>query len=117
MLVMNFSCLIIFGLFLCWDSLDVRKIQRTKFVDTERVNFAGDKHQQMNTYVPPEGIEGFHDEILRGGEALVAVSSFKYPDANAVSNVISRVHEIVAEWGLMGMWVTTQVAGGGLRYD
>ncbi len=43
----------------------------------------------MNTYVPPEGIEGFHDEILQGGEALVAVSSFEYPDANAVSNVIS----------------------------
>ncbi len=66
----------------------------------------------MNTYVPPEGIEGFHDEILQGGEALVAVSSFEYPDGDAVSNVISRVHEIVAEWGLMGMWVTTQVAGG-----
>jgi hypothetical protein len=32
----------------------------------------------MNTYVPPEGIEGFHDEILQGGEALVAVSSFEY---------------------------------------
>jgi hypothetical protein len=66
----------------------------------------------MNTYVSPEGIEGFQDEILQGGEALVAVSSFEYPDADAVSNVIRRVHEIVAEWGLMGMWVTTQVAGG-----
>ncbi len=66
----------------------------------------------MNTYVPPEGIEGFHDEILQGGEALVAVRSFEYPDADAVSDVISRVHEIVAEWGSMGMWVTTQVAGG-----
>jgi hypothetical protein len=40
------------------------------------------------------------------------VSSFEYPDTDAVSNVISRVHEIVAEWGLMGMWVTTQVVGG-----
>ncbi len=66
----------------------------------------------MNTYVPPEGIEGFHDEILQGGEALVAMSSFVYPDTDAVSNVISRVHEIVAEWGLMEMWVTTQVVGG-----
>ena len=36
-------------------------------------------------YVPPEGIEGFHDEILQGGEALVAGSSFEYPDADAVS--------------------------------
>jgi hypothetical protein len=63
-------------------------------------------------YVPPEGIEGFHDEILKGGEALVAVSSFEYPDVDAVSNVISHVHEIVVDWGLMGMWVTTQVPGG-----
>jgi hypothetical protein len=63
-------------------------------------------------YVPPEGIEGFHDEILKGGEAVVAMSSFEYPDADAVSNVIGRVHEIVVDWGLMGMWVTTQVAGG-----
>jgi hypothetical protein len=63
-------------------------------------------------YVPPEGIEGFHDEILQGGEALVAVSSFEYPNADAVNNVISQVHEIVAGWGLIGRWVTTQVAGG-----
>ena len=63
-------------------------------------------------YVPPEGIEGFHDEILQGGEALVAVSSFEYPNADAVSNVIGQLREIVAGWGLMGMWVTTQVAGG-----
>ncbi len=63
-------------------------------------------------YVPPEGIEGIHNEILQGGEALVAVSSFEYPNANAVSNVIGQLHEIVAGWGLMGMWVTTQVAGG-----
>jgi hypothetical protein len=34
-------------------------------------------------YVHPEGIEGFHDEILQGGEALVAVSSFEYPNANS----------------------------------
>ncbi len=66
----------------------------------------------MNTYVPPEGIEGFHDEILQGGEALVALSSFEYPDADAVSDVISRVHEIVAEWGLMGMWVPPKLRGG-----
>ncbi len=64
-------------------------------------------------YVPPEGIEGFHDEILQGGEALVAVSRFEYPNANAVSRVINKLREIVAGWGLMGMWVTTQVAGGG----
>ena len=63
-------------------------------------------------YVPPEGIEGFHDEILQGGEALVAMSSFEYPNADAVSNVIDQLHDIVAGWGLMGMWVTTQVAGG-----
>ncbi len=63
-------------------------------------------------YVPPEGIKGFHDEILQGGEALIAVSSFENPDADAVSNVIGHVHEIVAGWGLIGMWVTTQVAGG-----
>ncbi len=63
-------------------------------------------------YVPPEGIEGFHDEILQGGEALVAVSRFEYPNANAVSGAISELREIVAGWGLMGMWVTTQVAGG-----
>ncbi len=50
-------------------------------------------------YVPPEGIEGFHYEILKGGEALVAVSNFEYPDADAVSNVISHVHEIVVDWG------------------
>jgi hypothetical protein len=63
-------------------------------------------------YVPPEGIEGFHNEILQGGEALIAVSSFEYPNADAVSNVIGQLHEIVAGWGLMGMWVTTQVTGG-----
>jgi hypothetical protein len=28
-------------------------------------------------------------------------------------HVISKLREIVAGWGLMGMWVTTQVAGGG----
>jgi hypothetical protein len=39
-------------------------------------------------YVPPEGIEGFHNKIHQGREALVAVSSFEYPNANAVSNVI-----------------------------
>ncbi len=63
-------------------------------------------------YVPPEGLEGFHDEILQGGEALVAVSSFEYPNADDVSDVIGQLREIVAGWGLMGMWVTTQVAGG-----
>ncbi len=68
-------------------------------------------------YVPPEGIEGFHDEILQGGEALVAMSRFEYPNADTVSPVISKLHEIVAGWGLMEMWVTTQVAGGGLHYD
>ena len=54
-------------------------------------------------YVPPEGIEGFRNDILQGREALVAVSSFEYPDANAVSNVIGCVHEIVVDWGLIGM--------------
>jgi hypothetical protein len=34
-------------------------------------------------YVPPEGSEGIHDEILQGGEALVAVSTFEYPNADA----------------------------------
>jgi hypothetical protein len=68
-------------------------------------------------YVPPEGIKGFHNEILQGGEALVAVSSFEYPNADAVSNVIGRVHENVAGWGLIERWVTTQVAGGGLHYN
>jgi hypothetical protein len=63
-------------------------------------------------YVPPESIEGFHNEILQGGEALIAMSSFEYPNANAVSDVIGQLHEIVAGWGLMGMWVTTQFAGG-----
>jgi hypothetical protein len=63
-------------------------------------------------YVPPEGVEGFHDEILQGGEALVAMSSFEYPNADAVSNVIDQLHDIVAGWGLMGMWGTTQVVGG-----
>ncbi len=33
-------------------------------------------------YVPLEGIKGFHNEILQGGEALVAMSSFEYPNAN-----------------------------------
>ena len=66
----------------------------------------------MNTYVPPEGIEGFHSEILQGGEALIAVSSFAYPDADAFSNAIGRVHGIVVRWDLDGRWVTTQVAGG-----
>ncbi len=32
MLLMDFSRLIIFGLFLCWDPLDVGKIRRKKFV-------------------------------------------------------------------------------------
>jgi hypothetical protein len=68
-------------------------------------------------YVPPEGVKGFCNEILQGGEALVAVTSFEYPNTDAVSNVIGRVHEIVAGWGLFGRWVTTQVAGRGLRYD
>jgi hypothetical protein len=63
-------------------------------------------------YVPPEGIKGFHDEILQGGEAIVAMSSFEYPNADAVSNVIGQVHEIVADWVLIGRWVTTQIAGG-----
>ena len=63
-------------------------------------------------YVPPEGIEGFHSEILQGGEALIAVSSFAYPDADALSNAIGRVHGIVVRWDLDGRWVTTQVAGG-----
>ncbi len=63
-------------------------------------------------YVPPEGIEGFHSEILQGGEALIAVSSFAYPDADALSNAIGRVHGIVVRWDLDGRWVTTQVVGG-----
>ncbi len=63
-------------------------------------------------YVPPEGIEGFHREILQGGEALIAVSSFAYPDADAVSNAIGCVLGIVVCWDLDGRWVTTQVAGG-----
>ncbi len=63
-------------------------------------------------YVPPEGIKGFHSEILQGGEALIAVSSFAYPDADAVSNAIDHVHGIVVCWDLDGRWVTTQVAGG-----
>ncbi len=40
------------------------------------------------------------------------MSRFDYPNANAVSGVISKLREIVADGGLMGMWVTTQVAGG-----
>jgi hypothetical protein len=63
-------------------------------------------------YVPPEGIKGFHSEILQGGEALIAVSSFAYPDADAVSNAIGHVHGIVVRGDLDGRWVTTQVAGG-----
>jgi hypothetical protein len=63
-------------------------------------------------YVPPESIEGFHNEFLQGGEALIAVSSFECPNPDAVSDVIGQLREIVAGWGLMGMWVPTQVAGG-----
>ncbi len=40
------------------------------------------------------------------------MGSFEYPNVEAVSNVIGQVHEIVAGWGLIGRWVTTQVAGG-----
>jgi hypothetical protein len=41
------------------------------------------------------------------------MSSFEYPNANAVGDVIGQLREIVAGCGLLGMWVTTQVAGGG----
>ncbi len=54
----------------------------------------------------------FHIKILQSGAALIAMSSFAYPDADTVSYAIGHVHGIVGSWDLDGRWITAHVAGG-----
>ena len=60
--------------------------------------------------MPPDKIKEFCKEILEAGSHLASVSSPRFPDAERVSTAIETVLEVVKDFTLVGMWVTSRVS-------
>ena len=60
--------------------------------------------------MPPDKIEEFWEEILKAGRHLASVSSPRFPDAERVRAAIEKVLEVVKDFTLVGMWVTSRVS-------
>jgi hypothetical protein len=61
-------------------------------------------------YVPPDKIEEFCEEILEAGRHLASMSSPRFPDTERVSEAIEKMLNVVKDFKLVGMWVTSHVS-------
>jgi hypothetical protein len=66
--------------------------------------------KRKEEYMPSDEIKDFRNEILKAGMHLASVSSVSFPNAESVSNAISRVLSIVEQYELVGRWVTSRVS-------
>ena len=57
--------------------------------------------------MPPDEIKEFRREIPEAGRHFVSASSACFPDAERVSNAIEKVLNVVKDFKLVGMWVTS----------
>jgi len=72
--------------------------------------------KRKEEYVAPNEIEEFREEILEAGMLLASVSSPRFPDAEKVSEAIGKVLEVVDDYKLLGMWVTSRVSNSNTKY-
>ena len=72
--------------------------------------------KRKEEYVAPNEIEEFREEILEAGMLLASVSSPRLPDAEKVSEAIGKVLEVVDDYKLLGMWVTSRVSNSNTNY-
>jgi len=72
--------------------------------------------KRKEEYVAPNEIEEFREEILEAGMLLASVSSPRFPDAEKVSEAIGKVLEVVDNYKLLGMWVTSRVSNSNTKY-
>ena len=72
--------------------------------------------KRKEEYVPPDEIEEFRGDILEAGMLLASVSSPRFPDAEKVSEAIGKVLEVVDDYKLLGMWVTSRVSNSNTNY-
>ena len=72
--------------------------------------------KRKEEYVAPDEIEEFRRDILEAGRHLAVVSSPRFPDAERVSEAIGKVLEVVDDYKLLGMWVTSRVSNSNTKY-
>ena len=72
--------------------------------------------KRKEEYVAPDEIEEFRGDILEAGRHLADVNRPRFPDAEKVSEAIGKVLEVVDDYKLLGMWVTSRVSNSNTKY-